>query len=273
MQIANQRIVITGAASGIGRATLGLLARHRARIIAVDVDEARLDEAIRDLTGSTAMITPFACDLAGQACVDGLFAHATEVMNGIDLFIANAGFAYYEACDRANWQRLEHIYRVNVFAPIYSAAKMRELNGDRPYKVVITASAMGLLAIPGYAVYSSTKAALHRFAEGFRLELDKPSGLMLVYPIGTRTGFFAAAAVAAAPQPWPTQQAEHVARAIVRGIESDRQSVHPSFLFQLVLLADRFLPFVRHVEQWIEKRRFVRWLARRPHTADPPPLV
>lgn len=264
MQIAGQRIVITGAASGIGHATLALLAQRPARILAVDIDADRLATVLKSLTGSPAQIAPLACDLSDQACVAGLFTHALETLGGVDIFIANAGFAYYEALERADWTRLERIFQVNVCAPLYAAVKMREINGGRPYKMVITASAMGLLAIPGYAVYGATKAALDRFAEGYRLELDDPSSLMLVYPIGTRTGFFAAAAKTAAPQPWPTQRAEAVARAIVRGIERDRRTVHPSFLFQLVLLADRFLPFVRRIEQGIEQRRFRRWLADHP---------
>lgn len=268
MRIAGQRIVITGAASGIGRATLALLARCPARILAVDVDANRLTQVLHDLAGAPAQITPLACDLANQACMDGLFDFAVATLGGVDLFIANAGFAYYERLDRADWERLERIFRVNVFAPIYAAAKMHELNRDRPHKTVITASAMGLLAIPGYTLYGATKAALDRFAEGYRLELDDPSRLMLVYPIGTRTGFFSAAAPSAAPQPWPTQPADHVARAIVRGIEQDRQAVHPSFLFQLVLLADRFLPFVRRIEQWIEQRRFRRWQRLRIASTD-----
>ena len=86
-------------------------------------------------------------------------------------------------------------------------------------------------------------------------------------PIGTRTGFFASAAEVAAPQPWPTQDAERVARAIVRGIERDQRAIYPSRLFRLILLADRYLPFVRRIEQWIEKRRFQRWLAARADTA------
>lgn len=261
MRITGQRIVITGAASGIGRATLARLAQYPARILAVDIDAGRLADVLRALDGCPAQIAPLACDLSDQTCVDGVFTHALETLGGVDIFIANAGFAYYEALERADWDRLDRIFRVNVFAPIYAAVKLRQLNGDRPYKLVITASAMGLLAIPGYAVYGATKAALDRFAEGYRLEMDDPARLMLVYPIGTRTGFFAAAAETAAPQPWPTQPADHVARAIVRGIEQDRQAVHPSRLFQLVLLADRFLPFVRRIEQRIEQRRFRRWLA------------
>ncbi len=265
MRIAGQRIVITGAASGIGRATLARLAQHPARILAADVDADRLAQVLHDLAGAPAQIAPLACDLANQACMDGLFDYALATLGGVDIFIANAGFAYYELLERADWERLERIFRVNVFAPIYAAVKMRELSAERPYKMVITASAMGLLAIPGYAVYGATKAALDRFAEGYRLELDDPARLMLVYPIGTRTGFFSAAAPSAAPQPWPTQSAEQVARAIIRGIERDRQVVHPSRLFQLVLIADRFLPFVRRIEQWIEQRRFRGWLNR--HTS------
>lgn len=134
---------------------------------------------------------------------------------------------------------------------------MRILNRKRPYKVVITASAMSFLGLPGYALYSSTKAALHRFAESYRYELDDPASLMLVYPIGTRTNFFGAASQThAAPQTWPTQTAEQVARAILRGIQHDSRSVFPFGAFRLFLA----LPFLGKLERAIEAWRLKKWL-------------
>ena len=262
MRIEHTRIILTGAASGIGLAVLGTLNTYPCHVIAVDRNEEGLRAALAALPQGPASITPYACDLSQPAAIDGLFEYATTTLGSIDLFIANAGFAYYESLEQAAWDRLEAIYRVNTIGPIYSAVKMRELNGTRPYRVVITASAMGKLAIPGYAVYGATKAALDRFAEGYRLELDDPRKLALVYPIGTRTQFFAAASSASTPQPWPTQTPEAVARAIIRGIERDQQSIYPSTLFRLILLLDRVFPPVRWLEQAIEKRRFERWRSR-----------
>ena len=266
MKLENTRIILTGAASGIGRAVLAELAAYPVRIIAVDRDQENLAASCQETATSTgsvnAVIDFYVCDLSQEAEVDGLFDYAVAEMGGVDLFIANAGFAYYEKLDSADWAHLERIYQVNVFSPIYAAVKMQELNGKRPYKVVMTASGMGLIALPGYAVYSSTKAALDRFAEGYRLELEDPSTLTLVYPIGTKTRFFDAAN--AAPQPWPTQTAVTVAQAIIHGILHDTPTIYPSRTFRTFLSLDRYLPFMRRIEQSLEKRRFETWLTQQP---------
>ncbi len=262
MRIEHTRIVLTGAASGIGAAALDLLSRRPCHILAVDRDEPRLLETLDALRAPVAAITPCTAHLGMQEEVDGVFEKALHVLGGIDLFIANAGFAYYERLMRADWTRMEALLQVNVLSPLYSAVKMAEINGGRPHRTVIVASAMGQLAIPGYALYSGSKAALHRFAEAYRLELPDPTSLTLVYPIGTRTRFFHGGGGCPAPHPWPTQSAEQVARSIIRGIEADCKDIYPSALFRLVLLADRYLPFVRRIEQAIEGVRFRRWLHR-----------
>ena len=137
---------------------------------------------------------------------------------------------------------------------------MRALNANRPFKVVVTASAIGHLALPGYAMYAATKAALHRFAEAYRFELEDRSALTLVYPIGTRTNFFNTAGLDV-PLSWPTQTPEVVARAVVKGVERDHASIFPSRLFRVFLFLERFLPFSRKILQNWEDRRFKQWLA------------
>ena len=262
MQLEKQRIVLTGAASGIGLALLERLAACSTQVVAVDLDAEGLERALADLAGSPAKLFPYACDLGNPEQVEAVFASALENMDGIDLFIANAGFPYYEKLNQADWGHIEKIFQVNVFSPIYAALKMKQLNAGRIYRVVITASAMGLLGIPGYALYSSTKATLERFAECYRYELEDPAALTLVYPIGTRTHFFQAAAKQAAPLTWPTQSAEKVANAILKGIERDSPNIYPSLLFRVFIIMDRYLPFLRRIEQWIEMKRFERWMAR-----------
>ncbi len=262
MDLADKHIILTGAASGIGRALLELLVEYPAHILAVDVNAEGLQATCNEilLTSHPATITPYVCDLSTAENVDRLFEHAIQALGRIDLFIANAGFAYYEQIEVPDWEHLERIFRVNVFNTLYTIEKMQSLYGDEPYKVVVTASAMAHLAVPGYAIYSATKAALHRFADGYRWQMKNPRKLMLVYPIATRTGFFEAAGEGV-PSAWPSQEPETVARAILRGIRRDRKSVSPSFLFSLVLFLDRFLP-VHWLEQWIEQRRFDQWRSR-----------
>jgi uncharacterized protein len=255
MHLDNKRIVITGAASGIGRALLLRLARYDCRIIAADRDEVRLRLVVGTLHAPAAQVAPYVVDLATHAGVDGLFAFAHKLFGGLDLFIANAGFAYYEELMSAQWERLDRILAVNTLSPLYSAVKMRELNAAAPYKMVIVASAMGQLPLPGYAVYGATKAALHSFAEAYRFELDDPRKLMLVYPIGTRTAFFE---TSGAPDTWPTQAPEYVADRIVRGIERDQRAVYTSLSNVLLMWLGRLLPVPRLWQQ-IELARFQRW--------------
>jgi short-subunit dehydrogenase len=258
MKLSDRRIVLTGAASGIGRALLERLAAYPACIVAADVQPERLAQAARAISSPRAEITTFVCDLSRQESVDALFDCALQAMGGVDLFIANAGLAYYEKIASPDWERLAKIYQINVFSPLYATARMAQLNAGRPYKVVITASAMSHMAVPGYAIYSSTKAALHRFAEGYRYELQDPSTLTLVYPIATRTAFFEVAAGSRQPTHWPTQSPAHVARAIVRGIERDKAAIYPSRLFRLVLFLDRFVPLVRRVVTARDRRQLRR---------------
>jgi uncharacterized protein len=260
MHLQGTRIVVTGAASGIGAATLHALMPGPGGIVAVDRDEPRLHQTIASLNRSGGAITPLVADLGRPEEVDAVFDFAQKTLGGIDIFIANAGFAYYERLAKADWRRMQALLSVNVISPLYAAVKMEEINPGRKHRTVVVASALGQLAIPGYALYSGSKAALHRFAEARRFELSDPTSLTMVYPIGTRTRFFDVSSHRPAPLTWPTQSAEQVARAIVRGIERDQKDIYPSALFRMVLIADRFLPFVRRIEQYIENRRFRRWL-------------
>ena len=266
MDLVNKKIVLTGAASGIGLALLNMLARQQVQILAVDVNEEALKTVCNNLLQLTkdsntipdAKVTPYVCDLSAPENVEKLFDIAKALLGGIDLFIANAGFASYEQIEKEDWAHIEKIYRVNVFRYLYIIEKMQALYGEKPYKVADTASAMAHIAVPGYAIYSSTKAALDGFADGYRWQMKDQRRLMLVYPITTRTNFFQTAGTAV-PTPWPSQTSDVVAKAILAGIRKDRQRVYPSFMFQLILFLMRFLP-THWLVQYLEQKPMNNWL-------------
>ena len=253
MEIQHRHIILTGAASGIGQALLELLSAYPTQIIATDIEQARLQKTIADIKKPKGKIHPFISDLSTSQGVDALFDFAIEKMATLDLFIANVGFPYYEIQKKADWQHNQAIFHLNTLSPLYSFQKMVELNPAREFKVVMNASAMALMAMPGYALYSATKAALHRFAEAARIELRDAHQLMLVYPIATRTRFFEVASQNT-PIPWPSQSPQQVAKSIQKGIEKDKLSVSPSFIFSLILFLDRFQPFIRRAYQWYYAR-------------------
>jgi len=86
---------------------------------------------------------------SSQQELDGLFDLALERFGQIDLFIANAGFAYYEKTEQEDWGRMERIYRTNTFSPIYCAHKMATLNKGRGFGFMVTESLLTNFHLPG----------------------------------------------------------------------------------------------------------------------------
>jgi uncharacterized protein len=253
MELSGKRVVLTGAASGIGRAILEALNGLNLSIIAADVNETRLLEVCAALPKALARVIPVVTDVSSQAGNEALFQRAILELGGVDLFIVNAGFAYFEIITEADWMRLECMYRVNTLAPIYTLERMAVLNAGREFKVVWMASAMAHFGLPKYAIYSSSKGALHRFADAYRWQMPDPKALMLVYPIATRTGFFKAASEDT-PVPTPSQTPEEVAKAVLAGIYRDALEVYPSLLFQIGFWLTLWFPGLRRFIQARELR-------------------
>ncbi len=259
MDISNRRIVLTGAASGIGLALLQALVRENCRIVAADRDGKALALAVAPFEKQVSSII---CDLSVPAEVDSLFDFAVKTLGAIDIFIANAGFAYYERLQIPDWDHLESIFRVNTLSPIYALLKMNELRHNGPWKTVIVSSAMAEWAVAGYSLYGGTKAALQRFADGYRFE-GRQGSLAIVYPIATRTKFFEKAGKGI-PVAFPLQRAETVASSIVTGIRKDRRHIYPSSLYRVMHFLNRILPFIRPLYQHLESRKFKKWLESSP---------
>jgi len=243
MKLEGKRIILTGASSGIGKEICLLLAEKNT-IFAV----ARTSSKIPIHPN----IIAFPCDISQKENLDILFVEALKIMKKIDLFFANAGFAYYGPFDKADWNAITSIYHTNVFSTIYSLQKMREISGDAPFGFAITASAMSFLSLPGYALYGSTKFALKGFTDAMRFELKKGQQIHMVYPIATRTSFFDVAG--AENLPWPRQKTSFVAKKIVKGIEKNKKHIYPACLFRVLQFLNRFSPAFK-TYLWFESKK------------------
>jgi uncharacterized protein len=254
MQITHKNIILTGAASGIGKALLEqLLAFEGVRILAVDLNEMGI---------IAENVIPYQCDVSQQFEIDRLFEFAIAQFQTIDIFIANAGFAYYEEISTPDWQRIEKIFQVNVFAPIYSFQKMKQLNAEREYFVMMTASAMAKLAIPGYALYGATKAALDRFEDAYRFENQDLGHLSLIYPIATKSAFFNRSTNFSrkdVPVPFPAQTPEQVAKAMIKGILHNQTHVFPSKLFQFGRFFQKLFEVISYPYQYFYAKELKKW--------------
>ena len=128
--------IVTGGGSGIGRATAQLFAAEGARVVLADINPASADEVAGSITrgGGTAFVV--GCDISREAQVRDLISASVERFGRIDILVNSAGTAL---CSR------------------YAAEQMKRTGGGA---IVILASIAGMKADPGYATYSSSKAAV-----------------------------------------------------------------------------------------------------------------
>lgn len=254
MDLTGKNIILTGASSGIGKEILSLLITFKdAKIVAV----ARHIDVIPQVEN---IIYPFAADVSTQDGVDKVFEYASQLLGHIDVYIANAGYAYLEKLDKPDWQHIEDIYSLNVFSPIYSLERLVVQNKGKITFVCIVSGA-GLVSLPAYSLYCSTKAALHHFIQTYRYEQAHNLQITAVYPVATRTSFFdKATGEKGTPLPFPSQDVTIVARKIVRGIEKGKKNVYPSALFRLFYPIGRAFPFMLKIYSLVEKRKVQKWL-------------
>jgi short-subunit dehydrogenase len=218
-------VVITGSSSGIGLALVKKYLDQGHHVLGVDIHEMKLGI-------NHSLFSFFQADLSKEEDVNHFFKHLEELFTSVDIFIANAGFAYYEKINKPSWQHIEKIYALNVNSPIYSFEKLKILNIENPFKYVVISSAMGYWPLPGYALYGSTKAAIANFAKAIQYELNEEQSFHCVFPVATKTNFFNESGQSHSS--WFEQSPEHVAKAIYKGVRKNKKKIYPSKLFRFV---------------------------------------
>jgi NAD(P)-dependent dehydrogenase (short-subunit alcohol dehydrogenase family) len=183
MELKDKVAVVTGGATGIGRALCRRFAKEGAHVVVADIDEQGAAEVAQSIDGLALKI-----DVSVEADVIRLVAKATESFGRVDLFCSNAGIALDggpEASDEG-WQR---IWGVNVMAHIYAARAVLPQMLERGDGYLLqTASAAGLLTQVGSAPYSVTKHAAVAFAEWLAITYgDQGIKVSCLCPQGVRT--------------------------------------------------------------------------------------
>ncbi len=225
MEISGAHIVVTGAASGIGKALVRAFAQEGARaIVAADLDGAGA-RAVADEVGGSAVELDVRDEAALRAMVDAAVARDGP----IDLFCSNAGISMVGSVDVPNnvWQR---IWEVNVMAHVYAARAVLPsmLERKRGY-LLQTASAAGLLTQIGSAPYSVTKHASVALAEWLSIEYaDRGIGVSVICPQAVRTAMTAGSPNGGGPASVDGMlEPEEVARCAIEGLREGRFLILP----------------------------------------------
>ena len=166
MEITGKVAVVTGAASGAGRAlTLGLASRGAAGVVVCDIDGEGAAKVAAEIDSAGGRAVAVTADMTREADVQALVARAEEAFGPVGLFFSNAGIIVAggeEASDDA-WSK---IWAINVHSHVYVArALLPGMLARGEGYLVVTASAAGLLTQLGSAPYAVTKHAAVAFAE------------------------------------------------------------------------------------------------------------
>lgn len=178
--------VITGAASGIGRALAARLCAEGAKLVLADVEAAALDRVVGELQSGGAEVLGLATDVSSPSDVEALADAAWSRFGAVHLLCANAGVMQKPG---PVWERpLEDfawVFGVNLWGPIHCVRSFvpRMLAGGEPGHVVITGSMSGLTVVPGNGAYQMSKHAAVGLAETLYHELrDEPIGVSVLCP-------------------------------------------------------------------------------------------
>jgi NAD(P)-dependent dehydrogenase (short-subunit alcohol dehydrogenase family) len=185
IQLSGSKVLITGAGSGIGRATALAFARRGAIVIATDVTPEPLETLKRDVESLGAHCHLHVLDVTDEAAVKRLAERVHAELGALDVLINNAGIGYlgpFLRSDLAHWDRVMNVNLMGVVRHCYHfIPKMIEAGGPR--RVLNVASAAGVYPAPNMAAYAASKHAVFGFSEVLKMELAGTSvGVTTVCP-------------------------------------------------------------------------------------------
>jgi len=210
-----KNVVITGASSGIGRATALEMAKRGARLVLAARRGAELDDVARRCRELGSDCVPVISDVSRREDCALLIERAGTV----DVLVNNAGFAIFESIATARPEDLRGMMDTNYFGAVWcTQAALPQMLERRSGTIVNVASIAGLMGYAGMGGYCATKFAVVGFTEALRDEvIGRGVRVALVCPGTTETEFFVKAErtkMPGASRLIPALSAERVARAI-----------------------------------------------------------
>ena len=189
MNLPGKRIILTGAAGGIGYRLALLLAEKGARLALVDSNAPRVNAICTEISQRSGFAAPIALDLSADGAAEQAVASALQALDGLDGLINNAGIMDFTLFERHDPKRIEQMISINVIAPMLLArAVLPHLLAQGSGRIVNIGSAFGSIGFPHFAAYCASKFAMRGFSEALRRELaDSPVGVTYVSPRATKT--------------------------------------------------------------------------------------
>jgi len=241
-------VAITGASSGIGRATALRLARDGAALVICARRAGRLDAVAAEIAAAGGQALPIVADVTSGAGMEGLVARGIERFGRLDVMICNAGFGVAGAIDEVAPDQMQRLLDINYTGTYHATrAALAVFRRQQSGHIIIVSSIVGKRGVPYMGAYAATKFAQVGLAECLRAELlGTKIHVSVVFPVSTETEFFDVMAnetgVPVTRAFGPRQSVERVADAIVRGIERPVAEIYPHAISRFLVIINALAP-------------------------------
>lgn len=233
--VKNSRILITGAARGIGKLLAMDLANAGAQVVLWDIDKAGLEEAQAELVAAGHRAATNVCDLTSREQIAAAAKQTLAEGGPIDILVNNAGIVSGKGLLDLSDEEIERTFQVNSLALFWTVRAFLPSMLERDSGHVVTiASAAGLAGAPKLTDYCASKFAAVGFDESLRLELKGRNSNVVttvVCPFYADTGMFDGVKTRFS---WllPILEPEEVVRRIIVAIRKDRRRlIMPWFMY------------------------------------------
>jgi NAD(P)-dependent dehydrogenase (short-subunit alcohol dehydrogenase family) len=247
--VTGKRVLVTGAASGIGRATALAAADRGARLCLTDLDSDRLEAVAEDARARAGAVDYVkALDVSDHDAVAAMAAEIHAEHGSLDVVMNIAGIAVWGTVDTLAHEQWRRVVDINLMGPIHVIESFvpAMIRAGRGGHLVNVSSAAGLFGLPWHAPYSATKFGLRGLSEVLRFDLRRHGiGVSLVCPGAVDTGLVETIEIAGVDRRSPAIERhaarfrrhavtpERAAERILRGIERNRYWVYTSRDIQL----------------------------------------
>lgn len=169
------RILIAGAASGIGKALALALAESGRTLILVDKDVEKLHRVAADVHDRCENVVMISADLSIKEELQELITEVNKEITRVDVLINNAGFAHeMKPIEDLTTEEFDRTFAINVRAPFFlTHAFLPDMKLKNSGMIINMASAANIWGYPNHALYAASKAALTSFTETVAQEVKK----------------------------------------------------------------------------------------------------
>jgi NAD(P)-dependent dehydrogenase (short-subunit alcohol dehydrogenase family) len=173
-RISGKACVVTGAGSGIGRATAVRLAEEGGSVLAVDISADSLEATVSEIQGGGGTASALHADVSDSAQVDAMVAACVERYGRIDVLVNNAGVNLPGVLHEVTDDTIDRTLGVNVRGPIYGCrAAIPHMLRQGGGSIINMSSVNGIVSEPFLAVYSASKGAIVMLTKGVALDYAK----------------------------------------------------------------------------------------------------